>query len=55
VYALGRVELRLGKMDAARNQIEAAYKLYDRYGYVPQGAQEAIALVHAAPPAVMIR
>jgi hypothetical protein len=54
-YALGRVELREGKNDEARKQIVAAYGLYSRYGYIPDGAREALALVQAAPQALTMR
>jgi hypothetical protein len=54
-YALGRVELRLGKTDEARRQFELAYQLYDRYGFVPQGETEALGLVHEPPQALTMR
>ena len=55
IYALGRVDLRLGDIEAARQQILTAYQLYSRYGNVPQGEQEALALVHAEPEQLSMR
>jgi len=49
MYALGRVQLRLGAKDAARQQFVQAYQLYSHYGYVPQGEEEALGLVNAVP------
>ena len=49
VYALGRVYLRLNKPAEARKQILTAYRLYDTFGFVPQGPHDALALVKATP------
>ena len=44
-YVLGRVYLRQNKMSEAAPQIATAYALYEKAGWVPQGAKEALALV----------
>ena len=56
-YALGRVELRRGQNDLAKRQILAAYQLYNSYGYIPDGENEALTLIKAPPttPALSMR
>lgn len=43
VYVLGLVYRKQGQLEAARHQIQAGYALYRRYGFVPQGPEEAYA------------
>jgi hypothetical protein len=45
VYVLGRVYLKQGRRDVARRQIQSAYALYRKFGWVPPGEREALALV----------
>jgi len=40
-YVLGRAYARQGRAEAAKNQLEQAYKLYLGSGFVPQGPREA--------------
>lgn len=54
-YVLGRVTLRRGERAEARRQLITAYRLYDSYGFVPDGAREALALVSASPRQVAVR
>lgn len=51
-YVLGRVYLRQGKPADAKKQLVVAYREYDKYGFVPQGPRDSLALVHAAPQQV---
>jgi hypothetical protein len=39
-YQLARVRYRLGERKDARDRAEKSYRLYTRYGYVPEGVQE---------------
>jgi hypothetical protein len=39
-YQLARVRYRLGERKDARDRAEKSYRLYTRYGYVPDGVQE---------------
>lgn len=55
VYMLGRVYLRMGNMDAARKQLLAAQKVYEKAGWLPDGARDALAAVNAAPSRVSMR
>jgi tetratricopeptide (TPR) repeat protein len=50
-YMLGRVYQRLGKTEAARQQFAQSYRLYSRFGYLPEGARDAFALVDKTPQA----
>ena len=47
VYMLGRVHQAQGKLSLAAKEFERAYQLYQRFGWVPQGAKEFFALTHA--------
>jgi len=40
VYMLGRVYLAQGKSDEAREYIQKGYKLYERFGWIPEGPRE---------------
>jgi hypothetical protein len=48
VYYLGRVQWRQDKRPAGRDHVEFAARLYERYGWTPEGARDALALVHSA-------
>jgi tetratricopeptide (TPR) repeat protein len=43
VYVLGLVYRKQGQLEAARRQIRAGYRLYQRYGFVPDGPKAAYA------------
>ncbi|MCX7600385.1 MAG: hypothetical protein N2Z75_00420 [Meiothermus sp.] len=43
VYVLGLVYRKQGQLEAARRQIRAGYRLYERYGFVPDGPKAAYA------------
>jgi hypothetical protein len=45
VFTLGRVYLSEGKMQAARKSVLEAYHLYSRFGWVPEGLTEYLAIV----------
>jgi len=41
-YMLGRVYRRMGNIAAAREQLQAAYRLYARFGWIPEGLRQAL-------------
>lgn len=43
VYVLGLVYRKQGQLEAARRQLRAGYRLYERYGFVPDGPRAAYA------------
>jgi hypothetical protein len=45
VYMLGRVYLRLGRVAAAKTQVIDGYRLYVKFGHVPDGPRSAYASV----------
>ena len=54
-YVLGRVYLRQNNEAAAKTQIATAYRLYEKAGWVPQGAKDALALVKETPQTLSMR
>ena len=49
VYMVGRVYQRLGKDKAARAQFAESYQKYSAFGYLPDGAMDAFALILKKP------
>ncbi|MES2465615.1 MAG: hypothetical protein V4671_34045 [Armatimonadota bacterium] len=52
VYMLGRVYQRQGSEGKARAQFAQSYGLYSRFGYLPEGATDAFALIGQKKPVV---
>lgn len=54
-YVLGRVYLRQNRPQDAKVQVVAAYKLYEKAGWIPQGAKDALVLVKETPQTLSMR